>query len=275
MKADSSRWTQVTPSAFAWERAALDWVRQRLPDTDPWHAWSNFELVDDHGVAEVDLSVVSPAGIWVIEIKSRPGTLAGDNHTWTWRRPNGSVFADDNPLVGCDRKAKRLKSLVQRTRSVREHLPFFTPLVFLHTETGTMDPTTGGLDIRLSPGGRTGVVAADGPPMADRSGCEPRPDGISGILQVLVGVDQTHSRGLRQPINATMLNQLLRAFNQAGVRPSNRGMLSLSIPRFSGRGWAAAARAAAGSGAAGRSRRRRPAGVVIMPQREGGLHVLR
>jgi len=75
VKADSTRWIQVTPSSFAWERAALDWVRARLPDADPWRAWANFELVDDHGVAEVDLLVLSPAGLWVIEIKSRPGTV--------------------------------------------------------------------------------------------------------------------------------------------------------------------------------------------------------
>ena len=144
MNPDSTRWTQVTPSSFAWERAALDWVHARLPDADGWHAWANFELVDDRGVAEVDLVVLSPAGLWVLEIKSRPGTLIGDGHTWRWRRPNGTIFADDNPLIACDRKAKRLKSL-ETTRSVREQLPFFTPLVFLHTD------ARDGLDIRLSP----------------------------------------------------------------------------------------------------------------------------
>jgi hypothetical protein len=173
MKADSSRWTQVTPSAFAWELAALDWVRQRLPDADPWHAWSNFELVHDHGVAEVDLLVVSPAGIWVVEIMSRPGTLTGDNHTWTWRGPNGSLFADDNPLVGCDRKAKRLKSLVQRTRSVREQLPFLPRWCSSTPRPAAPTPKKMGSTF-VSPSGRTGVVAADGPLTADRSGCDPR-----------------------------------------------------------------------------------------------------
>lgn len=226
MKADSPRWVQVTPSAFSWERAALDWLRSRLPDQNLWRAWANFEMVDDHGVAEVDVLVVSPAGVWVIEIKSRPGTLTGDNHTWTWRRPNGSLFVDDNPLVGCDRKAKRLKSLVQRTRAVREQLPFFTPLVFLHTETGGTDSQSGGLDIRLSPSGRTKVVAADGPITEDRSGFEPRPDGISGVMAVLFGMDTGPTGGPRRRIDPTMFNQLVRAFDQAGVRPSNRERLA-------------------------------------------------
>jgi len=224
VKADSTRWIQVTPSSFAWERAALDWVRARLPDADPWRAWANFELVDDHGVAEVDLLVLSPAGLWVIEIKSRPGTLTGDSHTWRWRRPNGTIFADDNPLIACDRKAKRLKSLVSRSRAVREQLPFFTPLVFLHTETGGSDPATGGLDIRLSPSGRTGVVAADGP---DQPGSqqmpEPRPDGVAGILQVLAGADPAFRRS-RRPIDATVTNQLLRGLSDAGVRATNRSL---------------------------------------------------
>jgi hypothetical protein len=169
----SPRWTQVTPSAFAWERASLDHVRAGLPDVDPWRAWANFEIVDDRGVAEVDLMVLSPWGLWVIEIKSRPGTITGDAHTWTWRRPNGRDFADDNPLIGCDRKAKRIKSLLQRTNQVpRGQMPFLEPLVFLDA-----DP----LEIRIGPTGRKNVVALDGPSSEPGTLPSPRLDGIAGI----------------------------------------------------------------------------------------------
>ena len=42
---NSSRWHEVTPSSFAHERAALDYVRELLPDRHPFQAWSNFTFV--------------------------------------------------------------------------------------------------------------------------------------------------------------------------------------------------------------------------------------
>ncbi len=218
MRADSPRWVQVTPSAYPWEQAALAWVRSILPDTDPWRAWSNFELVDERGVAEVDLMVLSPFGLWVIEIKSRRGRLSGDGHTWPWRRTNGSVFADDNPLIGCDRKAKRLRSLVQRQLPRTTKLPFFTPLVLLHT-----DPPES-LIIALSPTGRYGVVAPDGPPDPDDSTRRlPRPDGVTGLEWVLKGLDP-EARPSRARIDASLAIQLGRGLQGAGIRPSNRAL---------------------------------------------------
>jgi serine/threonine protein kinase len=209
----SDRWTQVTPSAFAWERASLDYVRRNLPDADPWRAWANFEIVDDRGVAEVDLMVLSPWGLWVIEIKSRPGKISGDAHTWTWRRPNGRDFADDNPLIGCDRKAKRIKSLLQRTHQVPPaQLPFLTPLVFLHA-----DP----LEIRLGPTGRKGVVAEDGPLPSPEAMPTPREDGIPGILQALAGADPSFRKTPRR-IDAVLARQVAAAVARVGIRESNR-----------------------------------------------------
>ena len=59
--------------------------------------------------------MLSPAGLIVVEIKSRPGTLQGDPHTWTWTT-DGRQISDDNPLLLANRKAKRLASvLVTRT----------------------------------------------------------------------------------------------------------------------------------------------------------------
>jgi len=43
------RWTVVSPSAYEWEREALEFIREHLPDHEPWRAWSNFEFVDDEG----------------------------------------------------------------------------------------------------------------------------------------------------------------------------------------------------------------------------------
>lgn len=47
----SELWTEVEPSQFAHEREALDFVRRRFPDREPWRAWSNFTFVDEQGRA--------------------------------------------------------------------------------------------------------------------------------------------------------------------------------------------------------------------------------
>ena len=108
------RWTVVSPSAFEWEREALEFLREHLPDHEPWRAWSNFEFVDDEGrVNEVDLLVLTPAGLLLVEIKSRPGTIDGDAHSWVWTT-DGRRHTVDNSLLLANRKAKRLASLLKR-----------------------------------------------------------------------------------------------------------------------------------------------------------------
>ena len=113
-----TRWQAVSQSQFAWEREALDWLRQQLPDREPWHAWTNFEFIDEEGkVNEVDALILTPAGLFLVEIKSRPGTVSGDAHTWTWLT-DGRERAYDNPLILANRKSKRLASLLRRQPSV-------------------------------------------------------------------------------------------------------------------------------------------------------------
>src|SRR3954453_12770384 len=85
MSMSSSRWQSITQSSFRWELEALNWLRDHLPDHDPSRVWSNFEFIaDDGSVNEVDALVQSPAGLFLVEIKSRPGTVDGDAHSWTW-----------------------------------------------------------------------------------------------------------------------------------------------------------------------------------------------
>ena len=128
------RWTVVSPSAYEWEREALEFLREHLPDRDPWRAWSNFEFVDDDGrVNEVDLLVLSPAGLLLVEIKSRPGTIDGDAHSWVWMT-DGRRHNVDNPLLLANRKAKRLASLLKRQDAFgrgANRVPWVTEVIFL------------------------------------------------------------------------------------------------------------------------------------------------
>jgi len=82
MAMKAPRWTTVSESQYPWEREAIEFLREHLPERDPWQAWSNFEFIDDDGkVNEVDALVLSPFGLFLLEIKSRPGELDGDAHT--------------------------------------------------------------------------------------------------------------------------------------------------------------------------------------------------
>src|SRR3954447_10203675 len=103
------RWTAIGRSEFDWERDALEFLREHLPDHEPWRAWSNLEFIDDDGrVNEVDALVLTPFALVLVEIKSRPGTLHGDAHSWTWTT-DGRSFTDDNPLRLANRKAKHVR----------------------------------------------------------------------------------------------------------------------------------------------------------------------
>ena len=67
-------------SAYPHEREALAFVKERLPNHEPYRAWSNVEFIAGDGtVNEIDLLVVTPQVFALVEIKSFPGLLFGDN----------------------------------------------------------------------------------------------------------------------------------------------------------------------------------------------------
>jgi hypothetical protein len=122
----------ITPSSFAWERDALEFIREGLPDHEPYRAWSNFEFISDDGtINEVDLLVLTPQGFFLVEIKSRPGVLSGDSSTWVWTH-EGKVQSEDNPVVLANRKAKKLAALLKRQKACGKiKFPYLEPLAVL------------------------------------------------------------------------------------------------------------------------------------------------
>ena len=202
------RWTSVAQSAYEWERDALDFLRTHLPDFDPWRAWSNFEFIDDDGrVNEVDTLVLTPAGFVLIEIKSRPGTVRGDAHTWVWTT-DGHLVTTDNPLPMANRKAKRLAAVLRRQEALRSRggaqaSVWIEPLIFL---SGISQRPN--LDV-----GTEKRVVRRGSPGA------PEDDGIIGTL---LRADELGlmRRTARDP---SVTRAWLRAVEQAGIRPPTRG----------------------------------------------------
>ena len=203
MSLSDARWHVIAESNFAWEREALDWLRSNLPDRDSWHVWTNFEFIDDAGkVNEVDALVLSPAGLFLVEIKSRPGVLRGDAHSWTWTT-DGRSNTYDNPVLLADRKAKRLASLLKRQNAIikaRIQLPFVQPAIFLSSSS---------LSCQLEGRAKTATFQHGRPGTADDS----------GIVGALTG--GTTNRGTTV-VNTAHVPAIARGLAEAGIRPSNK-----------------------------------------------------
>ena len=107
------RWITVTESEFDHERRGLEAIREKLPDSDPWRAWSNFTFTANTGhVREVDLLVVAPGGVCMIELKDWHGSVTSENGTWVQTTPGGRRRTHGNPLHLVNRKAKELAGLL-------------------------------------------------------------------------------------------------------------------------------------------------------------------
>jgi serine/threonine protein kinase len=206
----SRRWTDVTISEHAHEKAALNFIRARFSDREPFRAWSNFTfLADDGSMNEVDLLVVSPTGVYLVEIKSHPGRMEGDQGTWRWLPPDGGrVQRLDHPLELANRKAKKLVSLLRRQPALRERDRrkggfFLQAVVFLS------DPT---LRVALDASGRQHVY---GPDAALE---EEQVNDLPGIMELFNKVDRTRPRRVDRPLSAA----IAQALDQAGIRQSTK-----------------------------------------------------
>jgi serine/threonine protein kinase len=190
-------WKQITPSDFAWENEALEYVKSLLPDHDPYRAWANFEFIaNDGSINEVDLLLLTSKGMFFIEIKSHPGTIGGDAANWEWKRPEGGrTVVFDNPRLLARRKVQKLISLLKDQPSLKrskESLPFIEALVFLSAEN---------LVITLEGNARQGVVSR------------------SEIVPV---VTQTDEHWRHAPISAYAAKVISRVIDEAGIKESAR-----------------------------------------------------
>lgn len=203
-------WHTITESSFPWEREALEFVRQRFPNREPYRAWTNYEFIaEDGSINEVDLLVLTPVGFFLVEIKSQPGVLRGDAGTWTWEH-EGRLRTDDNPVIAANRRAKKLRSLLEKQKAVKKlrgRLPFVEPVVFCSAEN---------LQCNLEGTARYRVC------LRDREATDDRPD-RPGIMAALErrdcpGIDPKPKGRVDRPV-AKAVSQ---AMHQAGVRPSQK-----------------------------------------------------
>lgn len=198
IKAGSQRWKEVNASAWEHERVGLQQIRDLLPDAEPYYAWANVEFVGTDGsVNEVDLLVLTPGGLYLLELKHWQGDVGGDGIRWRRHKPNGRTEVVDNPLLLANRKAQRLKSLLghyagKQARPVR--VPYVNAAVYLHAATMT---------VSLDEIGRQHVYRPAGKGQG----------GLPAIGDLLLG------RPGGTPIDRERGRAIARLMESAGVRP--------------------------------------------------------
>lgn len=189
------RWTEVSASEHAHEREGLRTVQDILPNADPYRAWTNFEFIaEDGSINEVDLLVLTPTGVFVVELKHWSGDLSGDAGTWHRRRRGSDrTTSVDNPILLTNRKAKKLASLLDTPyKEMRKRTPFLTAKVFLSNPN---------LDCRLTRNARQNVHTTA--------------DIEAALTRVPADFD-------RRRLTAEDARRLTRALERIGVRPSPR-----------------------------------------------------
>lgn len=194
---DDARWTQYAPSEYAGEGSALAYLKSVIPDREPYRAWANAEFIGaDGSVNEIDLLLIAPAGIILVEVKSWSGVLMGDAGTWQLDH-RARV---DNPVIGANRKARMLKSLLAAQPSLRgRRLPRVDGIVFLS------EPT---LDVQLMPEGRANVYG----PTEQRA--------LPSISEYLI------KPGL---VDASLGRAIERAIGEAGIHEPQRAPAALRL----------------------------------------------
>jgi len=203
MATEDKRWHAVHPSEYPHEQQALDLLREHLPETPPFRAWSNFEFIaEDGSINEVDALVVSSDRIYLVEIKHWAGRISGNQNSWLVRSPSGRERYEENPLLLANRKARKLKSLLGRQRAFHKgQVPYIQAVVFLS------EPNC---ELALD------EIAAQ----HIHLGPNARHRGAHSIIDVLQG-RATQAEG-RPPITRDAERALARAMEELGLRKRTR-----------------------------------------------------
>lgn len=179
----------------AHEKEGIDVALGALPNTDPYHAWGLFELVqrEQGRLYEIDLLVLAPTGLFLVEIKSRPGVYTGDHQDWYVDSPDRDrpTFLE-NPFRLTNHKAKVLGSIL---RHRLHRAPWVQPLVFLSAQN---------VELKLQPQGELGVVTR------------------KGFARAITHHEFPGARkdDIRFPVNRPMMREVLQAIKDLGIRES-------------------------------------------------------
>lgn len=195
MGLSNKRITQGNETPHTHEREGVEFILECLPDCDPFHAWPLHELLDESTsrLYEIDMLVLTRQALFLIEIKSHPGTLTGDNVDWFFTDENMRPRYLRNPYNLTNHKAKVLADCLRRT--IKNHpCPWVQPLVFLSHE-----------DVRINLKGTCPSYVT-------------KRDTIRDTL-VNFRINQQPSRN--QVVNRPVMEAVKKALHHIGLRPSH------------------------------------------------------
>lgn len=226
MDSSSPRWVPVTPSQYAWEEEALEKLRALLPDAEPFRAWLNFEFTDGGRIHEADSLVITPKGVFLIEIKSWSGRVSGDQGTWVQQRRDGSRQSYGNPAQLNMAKVRSLASLIRRNWSggpTAPRTPFIESLVWFSNPN---------LRVGLPPELRGQVAVADDNESADH---------IQTITDAIIDFGTSPGGdGRIERVTPAQSAEFAAAMGRIGFKESTRsrtaGSYVLELPAFAERG---------------------------------------
>lgn len=124
-------------SPHPWEQQAVAFIKSALPDADPYLLWAMVDYQEPSGrIAQIDALVLGYHALYLVEIKSWPGTVTGNALDWVNVRPDGARFLKSNPYHRASEVARILAGGLDRVwpRDAKVSRPFVEPLVFLAHE---------------------------------------------------------------------------------------------------------------------------------------------
>lgn len=189
---------QLGETPYPWEQEALDFIKEALPDRDPYHVWFLGGLPDPALGRHHDLDAVILGyhQVYLVEIKSMPGRYRGDSVEWIIEAEGEPTRYRRCPFGLTDMKARKLRSRIEshfNQARIRHPVPYVQALVFLSAE---------GVSLDLTPDGRMGVVTRQTFARAITHGEIPGTDG----------------RHLRNRITAPMIPEVITALGKSGLR---------------------------------------------------------
>ncbi|MDB4929856.1 MAG: Protein kinase, partial [Myxococcaceae bacterium] len=107
---------EIGTSPHPHELRALEFLRQQLPDREPYRLYGLKELVEPGGRRyEIDAIVLGPNAVYLVEIEGHPAHVSGDHVDWTLQWKDGpSRTVMENPVALANLKAKVLGAQLER-----------------------------------------------------------------------------------------------------------------------------------------------------------------
>lgn len=132
-------WHEINSLDHRQKTGNLNFIKEALPNSQSYHAWRNLEFNDLGGKTyKIDLLLLTPHGLFHVDLKSWQGSISGDELIWTLKNKGTAV---DNPHILASLKSRRLYSMIKIAArdTAGTKLPSLETLIYLQDPTATVD----------------------------------------------------------------------------------------------------------------------------------------